>query len=287
MAAEGSPAGTTSPKSVAMEDATVFFGKDVGNEKKEIEVDGSPIVSEKTTTEKNEDDVVEEPAVKKQRTEEPTRSRRRTTVPFLSKLVQLFDEEPELIQWRDGSIAIPNPRKLEAKLPVYFRHAKYTSFQRQLNNFGYTKVDRSSMDYSVYVKTKGPEVKTIDDLLNLNHVRHDDVSPGLKKPTPERSTSFDIVDSLLTLRSGPSTQHRNAITTVSSDYPKKKKSLKRASSTSTQTYHPHHSGLSTSSLTVGSRLIALPAPTVLPPGVVPWAPPPILPISQLHVRPAY
>mmetsp|Transcript_29508 Transcript_29508/g.90296 ORF Transcript_29508/g.90296 Transcript_29508/m.90296 type:complete len:425 (-) Transcript_29508:304-1578(-) len=132
-------------------------------------------------------------------------TRRRATVPFLSKLVQLFEEEPDLIQWKNGSIAIPNPRKLEAKLPVYFRHSKYTSFQRQLNNFGYTKVDRSSMEYSVYVKTKGPSVKTIDDLLNLNHVRRLDDEPprpgaALAKPTNLRAPSFDIVDTLLTLR---------------------------------------------------------------------------------------
>ena len=56
--------------------------------------------------------------------------RRRKVIPFLEKLVQLLQEEPDVIRWtREGTIVIPDPAKLEPKLPSYFRHQHYSSFQ--------------------------------------------------------------------------------------------------------------------------------------------------------------
>ena len=58
--------------------------------------------------------------------------RKRGPVPFLEKLVQLIQEEPDVIRWtREGTIVIPDPAKLEPKLPSYFRHQHYSSFQFQ------------------------------------------------------------------------------------------------------------------------------------------------------------
>ena len=51
---------------------------------------------------------------------------------FPEKLVQLLQEEPDVIRWtREGTIVIPDPAKLEPKLPSYFRHQHYSSFQFQ------------------------------------------------------------------------------------------------------------------------------------------------------------
>ncbi|KAH8067167.1 sodium/hydrogen exchanger family-like protein [Aureococcus anophagefferens] len=120
------------------------------------------------------------------------RPRRRKIIPFLEKLVQLIQEEPELIQWTKegapprrylrpqesdpsspGNIIIPDPKELEKKLPTYFRHEHYSSFQRQLNNFGYNKLHKSSSPQnSVYVRIKGDQLTDMDpvELLQLRPV---------------------------------------------------------------------------------------------------------------------
>ena len=54
---------------------------------------------------------------------------------FVLKLYRMLKECPELITWENGLIVMPSPSRLERILPNYFRHGKFTSFQRQLNNF--------------------------------------------------------------------------------------------------------------------------------------------------------
>lgn len=87
---------------------------------------------------------------------------------FAIQLVRLLQKEKECLQFRNGVIYIPDPKALEKKLGAYFRHSKYTSFQRQLNNFGFNKSDKSSSPKnSVYVKVKGDPVVALEDLLHL------------------------------------------------------------------------------------------------------------------------
>merc|ERR1719231_300038 len=68
----------------------------------------------------------------------------------------MIQECPNLIQWDNGRIVITSPKDLEAKLPEFFRHGKFTSFQRQLNKFGF-RVEKHG-------GTKGACVYTRDDL---------------------------------------------------------------------------------------------------------------------------
>ena len=47
-----------------------------------------------------------------------------------------------LIEWTDGKIRVHDPHRLESDvLSRFFRHSKYSSLQRQLNYFGFKKVD--------------------------------------------------------------------------------------------------------------------------------------------------
>lgn len=110
---------------------------------------------------------------------------RKHPVPFLSRLVEMFEQEPDHIQWRDGDIIIPDPKQLETKLSTYFRHGNYNSFLRQLNNFGYNKVEVQNAPYTLYVKVQGEKVSTIGALLALR--------PRERKPEFSKNASgFDL-----------------------------------------------------------------------------------------------
>jgi hypothetical protein len=59
---------------------------------------------------------------------------------FVIKLYQMLQEQKEVLTWDpDGGIIIHDRQRLEASLSIYFRHNRFTSFQRQLNNFGFHK----------------------------------------------------------------------------------------------------------------------------------------------------
>ena len=69
------------------------------------------------------------------------------TVPeFLYQLTKMLtDPNNEIIEWStysgNGRIEVHNPSRLESEvLSRYFRHSKYSSFQRQLNYFGFRKI---------------------------------------------------------------------------------------------------------------------------------------------------
>ena len=73
---------------------------------------------------------------------------------------------PDVIRWtREGTIVIPDPTKLGLRLPSYFKQSvhQYSSFQRQLINFGFNQQHKSaSLLNTVYVRVKGEPLAGVD-----------------------------------------------------------------------------------------------------------------------------
>ena len=92
-------------------------------------------------------------------------------VPFVAQLKRMIEERPEIIRWRRGDIVIPDPAALERNLSKYYKHSKYASFQRQLNNFGYRRRFDSGGDAAETVYERAGASENLDDLLALRPVR--------------------------------------------------------------------------------------------------------------------
>lgn len=105
----------------------------------------------------------------------PIKPRTRRPAPsFALKLEHLVRERPDLIDLQHGALTIKHPKNLEAVLGQYFRTRTYQSFQRQLNNFGFTKdklASSSKGPVTVYVKRKGVQVQGVADLSKIRSVR--------------------------------------------------------------------------------------------------------------------
>ena len=61
----------------------------------------------------------------------------RAATAFMRGLTRMFEERSEDIMWDAGTIIIPDRARLEKVLPSYYKMSKFSSFQRQLNNFGW------------------------------------------------------------------------------------------------------------------------------------------------------
>ena len=98
----------------------------------------------------------------------PPHEQQRRAIPFVAQLKRMIEERPEIIRWRRGDIVIPDPAALERNLSEYYKHSKYASFQRQLNNYGYQLKFALGGGYSadtVYERQGASE--NLDDLLAL------------------------------------------------------------------------------------------------------------------------
>lgn len=116
----------------------------------------------------------------------------RATTSFMRQLKKMFEEVPHIVWWDRGAIVIGDRAALERVLPRYYRTSKFSSFQRQLNNFGYHRsYDRGNNWRGVcYCKVVGePASDDVDCLLSLRPLvrrtkkRHDeDDERAVKRP---------------------------------------------------------------------------------------------------------
>ncbi|KAF0725969.1 hypothetical protein DYB37_003348 [Aphanomyces astaci] len=66
--------------------------------------------------------------------------------PFIQSLMDMLESDSPCVSWnpldKRAFDILDTKTFADAVLPVYFRHAKFTSFQRQLNYFGFRKQSR-------------------------------------------------------------------------------------------------------------------------------------------------
>lgn len=99
----------------------------------------------------------------------------------------MMTNEPDAIYWDErGAIVITNPKQLEGVLKKYFKTSQYASFQKQLNNFGFKKKRTRASD-TVYVREKGPPLRSLDDILKLQPLH---ILPPRRSPTPPEAPSY-------------------------------------------------------------------------------------------------
>jgi len=125
----------------------------------------------------------------------------RATTAFMRQLTRMFEERSEDIMWDAGTIIIPDPARLEKVLPRYYKTSKFSSFQRQLNNFGYHRSytanervgsggDRSKARGVCYHKVAGaPASVDVTGLLSLRPLvrrKKREAPPGGEEPPRRR-----------------------------------------------------------------------------------------------------
>lgn len=121
--------------------------------------------------------------------------------PFLLKTYDMVDDSStdEIVSWSDNknSFVVWNPPEFaRLLLPTYFKHNNFSSFIRQLNTYGFRKIDPEKWEFS-----NEDFVKDKRHLLNNIHRRkpihsHSHPQPQGSSVDPERATFEEQIERL-------------------------------------------------------------------------------------------
>ena len=121
-------------------------------------------------------------------------------VPFAKALHKMLGDAPQLIRLdaEEGCVVIPSPTALEGILGKYYRHSKYASFQRQLNNFGFHRQVGAGVTIYRRSPEAGGRIDSVDAILGIRHVVRRKAPAA--RPKAQLGDRYSAVSALLALK---------------------------------------------------------------------------------------